>query len=366
KILASKQERMRVIKDECAEIKEKYKKVIARRTEIVSMGEEEVQISEEDLIKEEDVAVIFTKTGYIKRLPLSLYETQRRGGKGKRATKLKEDDAIKDVFIASTLNYLLPLTNQGRLYWIKVYEIPEGSRESKGKPIEMLVSLKPEEKITTIVQTSEFTEDLFLIMATKKGLIKKTTLDNFSNIREPGIIAITLRDNDAVVAAKITTGEHEIVIGTKHGTACRFIESDIRPTGRGSQGVRAINLRENDETIGMVTVEEDSDKTLLTVTKKGYGKRTRFDGYRKIHRGGMGVKNIDVKLRDDEVMCIKSVSEDDELLLVSKLGNMVRLHAGDISVLGRSAAGYILMRFKDDDDELVGVDLVVGDGGEEE
>ncbi len=362
-ILASKDERMKVIKGECTQIKEKYKKNIARKTRIELSEDEIVDIPPEDLIKEEDVAVILTKTGYIKRIPVSLYETQNRGGKGKRAASLKSEDVIKDVFIASTHDYLLVLTNMGRLYWLKVYDIPEGSRESKGKPIEAFVSLKPEEKFSTIVQTRDFSEDYYLIIATKHGTIKKSTLDQFSNVREPGIIAITLRENDEIVAAKITSGDHEIVLGTKHGMANRFAESELRVTGRGSMGVKGMNLREGDQVIGMVTVEEDASMTLLTVTKKGYGKRTRFEDYRLTHRGSLGVKNIDTKLRGDEVMCIKCVTETDELLLASKMGNMVRLAAGDIKVLGRAAAGYIIMRFKGDEDELVAIDLVVGDGG---
>nr|MDO8088193.1 DNA gyrase subunit A [Candidatus Sigynarchaeum springense] len=365
-ILASKDERMKVIKDECAQIKEKYKKSIARKTEIKMTEDDVIDIPPEDLVKMENVAVILTKSGYIKRIPVSLYDTQNRGGKGKRAASLKSEDFIKDVFIVSTHDYLLVLTNMGRLYWLKVYDIPEGSRESKGKPIEAFVSLKPEEKFSTIVQTREFSEDFYLIIATKNGTIKKTPLDQFSNVREPGIIAINLREGDEIVAAKITSGDHEIVLGTKHGMANRFAESDVRPTGRGSMGVRGINLREGDQVIGMVTVEEGSSMTLLTVTKKGYGKRTRFEDYRFTKRGSLGVKNIDTKLRGDEVMCIKCVSESDELMLASKMGNMVRLAAGDIKVLGRAAAGYIIMRFKGDEDELVAVDLVVGEAETEE
>jgi DNA gyrase subunit A len=216
------------------------------------------------------------------------------------------------------------------------------------------------------VQTRDFSEDFFLIIATKNGTIKKTPLNEFSNVREPGIIAITLRESDEIVAAKITSGDHEIVLGTKHGMANRFAESEVRATGRGSMGVRGMNLREGDQVIGMVTVEEEAGMTLLTVTKKGYGKRTRFEDYRLTHRGSLGVKNIDTKLRGDEVMCIKSVTDSNELLLVSKMGNMVRLAIGDIKVLGRAAAGYIIMRFKGEEDELVAVDLVVGDSGDAE
>ena len=365
KILDSEERRMDVIKGECIEIKEQYKKYLPRRTEIITICDEDMEITEEDMMKEEDVAVIMTKTGYIKRLPLSLYDTQKRGGKGKRAMKIKEDDVIMDIFIASTHNYLLALTTKGRLYWIKVYTIPKGSRQSKGRPIESLIALQDDEKISTVVQASEFSEDYYLIIATKLGLIKKTSLDNFQNIREPGIIAANIRENDLVVEAKISTGEHEVVIGTKKGMACRFMESDIRPTGRNTMGVKAINLKEGDEVIGMVTVEEDANRYLLTVTQRGYGKRTRFQDYRKIHRGGTGVRNIDTKLRDDRVICIRSVSEDDELLLVSKKGNMVRLEVSSINILGRAAAGHIIMRFKEDDDEVVGLGLLANDENDE-
>ncbi|HME54805.1 MAG TPA: DNA gyrase subunit A [Candidatus Lokiarchaeia archaeon] len=367
-IIDSKEERMKVIKEESLEIKEKYKKIIARKSEIVIGEDEDTEITAGDLVEEEDVAVIVTKTGYIKRVPVSLYETQNRGGKGKRVASLKEDDVIKDVFIASTHNFLLVMTNMGRLYWIKVYDIPESSRESKGKPIEAFISLKPDEKISTIVQTRDFSEDMFLIIATKNGIIKKTSLDQFGNVRDPGIIAITLREGDEIVTAKITTGDHEIVLGTKQGMANRFAESEVRATGRGSIGVKGMNLHEGDQVIGMVTVEEEEKKTLLTVTKKGYGKRTRFEDYRKTHRGSMGVKNINIRLRDDEVMCLKCVSEDDQLVLASCLGNMVRIEAASIKVLGRTAAGYIIMRFKDDADELSAVDLLVNsdENGEDE
>jgi DNA gyrase subunit A len=359
KIIDSHDERMRVLKQECIELKEKYSKLLPRRTQIEQVDEDATKFTQEDLIKDEDVAIILTKTGYIKRMPLSLYETQGRGGKGKRAMKTKEDDVIKSIFIASTHAYLLVLTTSGRMYWVHVFDLPEGTREAKGKPIEALIAIKPDEKISTVVPAREFSNELYLIIATKNGLIKKCTLDLFQNVREPGIIAITFREGDEVVDAKISTGDQEVVIGTKNGMACRFVETDIRPTGRNSIGVRAINLKENDAVIGMVTVEDNASKTLLTVTKKGYGKRTRFEDYRMIRRGGVGVRNIDTKLRGDEVICLKSVSESDELLLVSKKGNMVRLEAGAIKELGRSAAGYIVIRFKEEDDELVGVDLVV-------
>ncbi|MHA1681533.1 MAG: DNA gyrase subunit A [Promethearchaeota archaeon] len=359
KILASKEERFRIIKEECLEIKEKYKKQLPRRTEIVPIEEEDLKIKEEDLIKEEDVVVIVTNEGYIKRIPLELYDTQKRGGKGKRVMKVRTDDMIKDVFIASTHNYLLVITDAGQLYWIKVHMIPEGSREAKGKAIESLISMKPDENVSTIVQAATFSDDEFLILATKNGLVKKTILSKFSNVRDPGVKAISLREGDEVVAGKITTGEHEVVLATKAGMACRFMESDIRPTGRSSIGVKGINLRPGDAVIGMVSVEEKgSNKTLFTVTSKGYGKRTNFDDYRKIKRGGIGVKNINTKLRDDHVIYVKAIDDDDELLLVSLKGNMVRINASSINLLGRAAAGHIIMRFKDDDDELVGVGLV--------
>ncbi|MHA1794378.1 MAG: DNA gyrase subunit A [Promethearchaeota archaeon] len=358
KILKSKEERKRIIREECLEIKEKYKKTLERRTEIVNVTDEDMKIKEEDLIKEEEVVIIITNEGYIKRIPLSLYEIQKRGGRGKRAMKVREDDVIKDIFIASTHDILLIITSSGKLYSIKVYEIPEGSRESRGKHIESIISLDSGEKVSTVVQISEFSEDLFLIMATKNGIVKKTSLEKFQNIRESGIRAIKIRDEDEVVAAKITTGEHEIVLATKNGMACRFDESGIRPTGRGAIGVRGINLRSGDQVIGMVTVEENATKTLFTITKKGYGKRTNFSEYRKIKRGGVGVKNINTKLRDDEVIYVKSIDENDELLLVSRMGNMVRLKASSINLLGRNAAGHIVMRFKNDDDDLVGVGLV--------
>ncbi|MBD3186923.1 DNA gyrase subunit A [Candidatus Bathyarchaeota archaeon] len=357
-ILGSKKERLKIIREECLEIKENYKSLITRKSEIVPMAQEDIKITEEDLIKEEDVVVIMTNEGYIKRITLSLYETQKRGGKGKRVMSIKEDDMIKDIFIASTHNYLLVLTTSGRLFWLKVYEIPSGSRNAKGKPIESLIALSGEEDISTIVQVDSFTEDEFLIMATKNGLVKKTVLSKFSNIREPGIRAITLREDDEVVAAKISTGENEIVLATRNGMACRFMESDIRPTGRNSIGVRGINLKDDDEVIGMLTVEDDDAKTLFTITKKGYGKRTKFQDYRKIKRGGVGVRNLNTKLREDKVIYVKSINEDDELLLVSKKGNMVRIEASSVNLLGRSAAGHIVMRFREDDDEVVGVGLV--------
>ncbi|MHA1717679.1 MAG: DNA gyrase C-terminal beta-propeller domain-containing protein, partial [Promethearchaeota archaeon] len=356
-IINSKELRIQIIKDECLEIKEKYKDLLARKTEI-EYSDPDTKITEEDLISESDVILIITKDGYIKRMPITTYETQRRGGKGKRAMKTRPGDYIRDIFIASTHDFLLVLTTRGKLYWTKVYKIPEGSRESRGKPIQTLISLKPHELISTVVRTREFSSDEYLIIATKKGLIKKSKLSLFRNIRESGIKAISLRKTDEIVAAKITTGEYEIVLGTKFGMACRFSESDVRPTGRDTIGVRGINLKENDEVVAMVTVENEADKTLLTVTKKGYGKRTRFEDYRKIKRGGRGVKNIDTKLRNDEVIYMRSVSESDELMLVTLKGNMVRIPVSSFRVSGRSAAGHIVMRFKDDDDEVVGVGLV--------
>lgn len=342
-ILASEQRILDIIKKELSELKEKF--ADSRRTEITEEEEEEIEM--EDLIKEEDMVVTITHAGYIKRLPINAYKQQQRGGKGVIATGKKEEDFVEHLFVASTHAYMLFFTNQGRVYWMKVYEIPEASRQAKGKAIINLIRMAPGEKITAFMPVREFDEKHFLILATKKGIIKKTSLDAYSKPRKGGIIAINLEKGDELVNALLTDGNKKIILATKRGMAVKFHEKDARPIGRASKGVRGITLKENDSLVDIVIAEDD--KTLLTVTENGYGKRTKISEYRLINRGGVGVINIQTTPRNGTVVSVKSVSQDDEVMLISQSGIIIRMPVQGISVIGRNTQGLRLMKLGEND-----------------
>jgi len=349
-ILASEQKILDIIKKELNELKEKYGD--ERRTEIIE--EEEEEITEEELIAPEDMVITITHSGYIKRLAVDTYKKQRRGGRGVIAAGTKEEDFIEDLFIANTHDYILFFTNQGKVHWLKVYEIPEGTRQAKGKAIVNLLRLAEKEKITAFVPVSKF--EGFLAMVTKRGIIKKTALEHFSNPRRGGIVALSLDEGDELIDVIWTDGTKQLIIATKNGQAVRFQEEDVRPVGRTARGVRGIRLKGSDDVIGMVLAE--NDKTLLTVTENGYGKRTKIDEYRLISRGGSGVKNIICSKRNGKVVAIKSVEDSDELMLISKYGIMIRVPAKDISVVGRATQGVIIMDL-DEGDKVAAVAKIV-------
>lgn len=341
-----------VIREDIYEIKEKY--ADPRRTEII---EQEADFDIEDLIAEEDVVVMLSHAGYIKRMPLSTYRRQGRGGKGIIGSDRKEGDFIEQVFIASTHDYMLFFTNTGRMYWLKVYDVPSMSRQSRGRAIVNVLSLQKDERICAVIAVRKF-DDRYLVIGTKKGKVKKTILSAYGNPRKGGIQAIGLEKGDTVIGAAITHGNDEIVLCTRDGMAIRFKESDVRPMGRTASGVRGVHLRQNDEVVGMTVVVPSA--TLLTVCEHGYGKRTNFEQYRSQSRGGTGVINIRTAGRNGKVVAVKSVSDGDEMVIITEKGMVVRIGVSDIRSIGRATQGVRLIGL-DHGDRVVGLAKVASD-----
>ncbi|MCM8783846.1 MAG: DNA gyrase subunit A [Candidatus Omnitrophica bacterium] len=336
-ILKSEKKVLEIIKEEAKNLKNKYGD--NRLTEIIP-AEEELEI--EDLIAEEDVVITISHNGYIKRLPVSAYRKQKRGGKGVSGAELKEEDFIEHLFIASTHDYILFFTNIGKVHWLKVYDIPQAGRVAKGKAIVNLLELEPNEKISAFVPVREFKEEEYLVMATKNGLVKKTSLGAFKHPRKGGIIGITLEKTDELIEVELTKGEEEIILATQQGKAIRFSEEEIRDMGRSAKGVRGIRLGKNDKVIAMEIVRKEA--TFLTVTSLGFGKRTPIDEYRTQSRGGKGIINMKVTKKNGEVVGLKTVTDKDEVMIVSSLGMLVRCAVKDIRETGRSAQGVKLIR----------------------
>jgi len=341
-ILASEKRIESIIKEELGNLKKKYGD--ERRTDIVGEAEE---LEIEDLIAEEDVVVTISHGGYIKRLPVSAYRKQKRGGKGATGAEVKEEDFIEHLFVASTKDYLLIFTDKGQVHWLKVYEIPQSSRQSKGKAIVNLIQIEATVKVSSTIPVKEFSADKYLVMVTKKGLIKKTKLDAYSNPRKGGIIGITLEDDDALLGIEMTDGQQELLIGTRQGKAIRFVEAKVRDMGRGAKGVRGISLAKKDEVIDMVVPRKDT--AILTVTSLGFAKRTTVDEYRLTSRGGKGVINIKVTDKNGEAVNLKTVSDNDELMVITQNGAFLRCAVKDIRETGRSSQGVRLIKLQDKD-----------------
>ncbi len=352
-ILASEQKVLGLIKNELQEIKEEYGD--ERRSKITYSSEEE-EFEVEDLIEEEQVVVTMTQAGYLKRMPLDVYKTQRRGGKGVIAAGMKEEDFVARLYIASTHDYLLFFTDHGQLYWLKVYHVPETSRQAKGKHIANLIELAAGERITAIIPVGNLTEG-YLFMATKQGTVKKTELAEFSNPRKGGIRAVTLDEGDSLVGVKYTTGNNEIILATKLGSANRFNEEAVRSIGRAGMGVRGIKLERGDEVIGMLAVEPNMD--ILTLTEKGYGKRTAVSEYRLCNRGGKGVTNIKITDKNGPVQSVMVVDGKEELMLISKNGVAIRMKCSDISQIGRATQGVRVMKLEENDQLAAAAKVVV-------
>ena len=342
-VLRSKELQKELIKDELLKLKEKYGD--ERRTQIIE-GEEDFSV--EDLIAQEDVVITITHNGFIKRYPVSGYRRQNRGGRGITATATREDDFVEHMFVASTHHYIIFFTDKGKAYWLKVHEIPEGSRTSRGKSISYLVNKEPDEKITAFVAVREFNENLFVTMVTKMGYVKKVPLMEFSNPRRVGIIAINLNRGDRLVDARLTDGTQDLIIGTKKGIAIRFNEKDIRPMGRQATGVRGIKLEKDDEVIGMIAVKRQG-ATILVVTENGFGKRSDLNDYRVTHRGGKGIIAVKVNERTGNMVAIKEVLDNDDIMIVTAKGYLIRHHVKDIRVMGRQAQGVKLIKLNHGD-----------------
>jgi DNA gyrase subunit A len=341
-ILGSEKLLMQIIVDELKEVQRKYGD--ERRTQII---EETGELSIEDLIAEEDMAITVSNTGYIKRTPITSYRNQRRGGKGRIGMRTREEDFVSHLFVASTHAYMMIFSDRGRAYWLKVHEIPDVGPGGKGKAIANLVSMAPDEKIAALQTVKEFETGKFFVMGTLRGIVKKTELSAFSNPRAGGIIAMGVEDADRLMAAQITDGTGEIFIGTRDGVAIRFPESDVRPMGRTAYGVRGISLREGDEVVAMEVVRPGS--TLLTVTENGYGKRTELDEYRVQSRGGVGIINIQTSERNGRVVGMASVHDEDEFMLITQQGKILRTVARDIRTIGRATQGVRLIEMDPDD-----------------
>jgi DNA gyrase subunit A len=350
-ILESKPRRMAIIKEELLELQKKY--ADERRTEIQDAAEE---FTVEDLIAEEDMVITISHAGYVKRLSVSMYRRQNRGGRGVIGIETKEEDFAEHLFIASTHEYILFFSNKGRCYWVKVHEIPTGGRLAKGKPIINMVTIGEGEKITAFCRVRSFDADKYVVMATRSGTIKKTSLDAFSNPRKAGINAADLPEDDELIEAALTDGSFEIILATRQGQAIRFPEEKIRAMGRGAYGVRGISLEEKDYVIGMVVVKRDA--SLLTVCENGYGKRTSIGDYRVTNRGGKGIINIKTTDRNGEVVAIMEVLDDDELILITKNGITNRQNVKDVHVIGRNTAGVRMISL-DKDDKVTDVARVV-------
>ncbi|MCA9322033.1 MAG: DNA gyrase subunit A [Planctomycetes bacterium] len=316
-----------------------------RRTTIEDI---ETDIEDESLIVDQDVVVTVSHQGYIKRALVDTYRSQGRGGKGVTGADLKNDDFLERVVVSKTKDYFLIFTDRGRMHWLKVYQIPEASRQSRGRAIVNLLQLQEEEKISSIIPVREFDDDQFLVLCTARGYIKKTALSAFSNVRAAGIIACRLYEGDSLVRAVITQGQDELVIGTAFGQAVRFSETDVRPMGRTARGVRAVRFKKDDDrVIGLVVRRPDA--TLLTICENGYGKRTDFEEYRLQGRGGSGVRNIRTNERNGPVVTIGAVSEDEDLMLISERGMIVRIGTGDVSSMGRDTQGVRVMGLREGD-----------------
>ena len=340
-ILSDYQIILGIVRDELLEIKQKYGD--ERRTEIKAVSGE---VDIEDLIPEEECVVTLTHYGYIKRQPVDVYKTQKRGGRGVSGMKQREEDFVEELFIASTHDHVLFITNRGKMYRLKCYEIPEGGKTSKGMNIVNLLPLEPEEKVTSMLRVTEFDPDKYIVMVTKHGIVKRTKLDAYRNIRKNGLIAITLSEDDELAWVRLTSGHSELIVATKNGMAIRFKETDARPLSRSAKGVRAIKLKDGDQVVGMARIREGA--TVMTVTDKGQGRRTAVEEYRCQTRGGFGKINYKVNEEKGHVVGVKVVDEDDDLIMISDDGVIIRIRVSDVSVMSRYASGVRVMRVQGD------------------
>jgi len=356
--------RMQIIKDELLEIKEKYGD--ERKTEIVHSSAE---MQSEDFIEDEDVVITISHEGYIKRTPLTEYRRQGRGGKGSLGSNSRDEDFIEHLLIASNHNYMLFFTEQGQCFWLRVFEIPEGSRTSKGRAIQNIINIPKEQKIKAYIKVvnlkdQDYLENNFIIMCTRKGVIKKTSLEAYSRPRANGINAINVNDGDSLLEANLTSGSSEIVMALKSGRAIRFNESTVRPMGRTATGVRGITLdSDKDEVVGMISID-NPETTVLVVSEKGYGKRTDIDDYRVTNRGGKGVKTLNVTDKTGELVAIKGVTDNEDLMIINKSGIIIRIAVSELRVMGRATQGVRLITLKGND-EIASVAKIERDEEEE-
>jgi DNA gyrase subunit A len=346
-ILADDEKVFEIIREELTEIKERFND--KRRTEIASGGLEFIE--DEDLIPVENIVITLSHNGYIKRLPVSTYRSQRRGGRGIQGMGTNDDDFVEHLITTSTHNTILYFTNKGKVYRKKGYEIPEFSRTAKGIPIINLLEVEKGEMVTAIIPIEEFVDDWYLFFTTKEGVSKRSPLSSFAHIRNNGLIALNLREEDELISVKLTDGTKEIIIGTKNGMLIRFPETDVRSMGRTATGVKGITLRDHDEVVGMEVLEEGTE--ILIVTKNGYGKRTAAMEYRVQSRGGKGIKTCNVTEKNGELVSMRVVTGEEDLMLITTGGVLIRLAVDEISSMGRNTQGVRLIRLDENEDEFV-------------
>ena len=356
-ILAKKERRMEIIKEELAEIKEKFGD---ERRSVIEYAGGDVSIT--DLIADEKVVITISHAGYIKRTSLTEYKTQNRGGVGQKASATRNEDFLEHLFVGTNHQYMLFFTQKGKCFWMRVFEIPEGSKTSKGRAIQNLINIEQDDKVKAFICTQDLKDEDYInshyvIMATKKGQVKKTPLEQYSRPRTNGINAITIREDDELLEAKLTTGDSQVMLALRSGKAIRFEEAKTRPMGRNASGVRGITLaNDKDEVIGMVTIENPQEETVLVVSENGYGKRTYIDDpedgeavYRITNRGGKGVKTISITEKTGNLVAIKSVIDTDDLMIINKSGIAIRMKVEDLRVMGRATQGVRLIKVKGDD-----------------
>ena len=356
---------MQIVKDELLEIKEKYGD--ERRSEIVYASEE---FNPEDFYADDDMVITISHMGYIKRTPLAEYRTQNRGGVGAKGSATRDEDFIEHIYVASMHNTMLFFTEKGRCYWLKVYEIPEGARSSKGRAIQNVIQIEPDDKVRAYINVkrlndAEYVNNNFIIMCTKDGTIKKTKLEAYSRPRQNGVNAIVIREGDQLIEAKLTSGNAEVMIAAREGKAIRFNESTVRPIGRVGAGVRGISIEESDEVVGMICVEPDSTQDVLVLSENGYGKRTDLDEYRITNRGGKGVKTINVTEKTGKLISIQAVTDDNDLMIINRSGLTIRTAVSQIRLAGRATQGVRIINLRDGD-AIASVMAVPAAGDEEE
>lgn len=340
---------MKIVKDELIELRDKYGD--ERRTELVMRAEE---FNPEDFYADDEMVITISHMGYIKRTPLTEYRTQNRGGVGMKGSATRDEDFIEHIYVTTMHNTMLFFTEKGRCYWLKVYAIPEGSRSSKGRALQNVIQIEPDDKIRAYINVrrlndKEYVDNNYIIMCTKEGVVKKTRLEAYSRPRQNGVNAITIREGDQLIEAKLTTGNSEVLIAAKEGKAIRFNEEAVRPIGRTGAGVKGITIEENDEVIGMVCVEPDSKEDILVVSENGYGKRTDLDDYRITNRGGKGVKTLQITEKTGKLIAIKSVTDDNDLMIINRSGLTIRIPVSDIRVSGRATQGVKVINLREGD-----------------
>jgi DNA gyrase subunit A len=348
-VLASVDMQLQIVKDELQEIKEKYGD--ERRTEIVYSSEE---FNPEDFYADEDMVITISHMGYIKRTPLAEYRTQHRGGVGVKGSATRDEDFIEHIYVASMHNTMMFFTEKGRCYWLKVYQIPEGTRTSKGRAIQNVIQIEPDDKVRAYINTknlndADYINTNYIVMCTREGVIKKTKLEAYSRPRQNGVNAIVIREGDRLIEAKITSGNAEVMIAARGGKAIRFNENTVRPIGRVGAGVRGIALDEGDEVVGMICIEPESMQDVLVLSENGYGKRTDLDEYRITNRGGKGVKTINITEKTGNLVSIQAVTDDNDLMIINRSGVTIRTEVKQIRLAGRATQGVRIINLREGD-----------------